>query len=370
MGRLERHSPRPRHRADQRDPRRRPHPERRGTTRTASPTPLPTVAVTFDATTSSDGCDLRPDGPATERRAGPPHRRRRRHRAAGSATPYSADVPFAPDRNGAYPVYVCIDGVHGSTPTCSCGCPPRRSPTSWPPPPGTRSTLVVGRHARSAPPTSPATAIERSLGGERVRPPLQTVGPEAPTFTDTTLPAAGGEATYRVVALRPHVADAAPSDTVDRDVRGGPAHDRRRRRHRRRVAPAAGRARAAPARPRRAAPAPAGRVAAAADPASARARPSGSPASGPRRATSSPRSSPRRPIDGFSEELPYDAEPSGRGRRRRAGLRAARGAARARPGDPDRHRARARRCGRCTCASSPAPRRPEYDDPIEIFLDR
>jgi len=174
----------------------------------------PNVAITLaspDDPAPNAGCDASASGPATAAVVGNPT-------FGGTVTtawkryPYSADVPFEPDRNGAASIYVCINGVYDGLDT--------QVLIRLPAPTVTNLVATAAGHAvnltwddmRGSARDLSGYRIERSLDGSTFTA-LQTVGPEVASFSDTTLPASGGEATYRVVALRPFVADASPSDS-------------------------------------------------------------------------------------------------------------------------------------------------------------
>jgi hypothetical protein len=180
----------------------------------------PAVAVTLDNDLET-GCDLAPAGPATKATlSGPTF-------TPGTLFPswkryaYTADLPFAPQANGSYAVYVCINGV------------PRLDTVAlvhMPAPTVTNLVATASGHdvkltwddARPMARDLSGYRIERSLGSGAFEP-VESIGPNTPSFTDTTIPAGGGEATYRVIATRPEVADGAASNTAAASYQPAPA---------------------------------------------------------------------------------------------------------------------------------------------------
>jgi hypothetical protein len=182
----------------------------------------PVVAITLedpDVPVEDAGCDT--DGSATAARLG-------NATYGGTVTTgwkryaYSADVPFAPTQNGDQNIYVCVDGKYDALDT--------HVPVRLPAPTVTNLVATAAGHKvnlawddmRGAAPDLAGYRVERSIGGGSFTA-VQTVGPEAASFTDTTLPNGGGKADYQVVALRPFVADAAPSNASAATFAAAPA---------------------------------------------------------------------------------------------------------------------------------------------------
>jgi len=174
----------------------------------------PVVAITLadpDDPVEDAGCDTSSSGPATAATVG-------NASFGGTVTtawkryPYAADVPFAPNRNGAAAIYVCINGQYDGLDTQVLVRLPAPTVTNVVATAAGQAVDLTWDDMRGAAPDLAGYRIERSIGGSSFTA-LQTVGPEVATFSDTTLPAEGGKATYQVVALRPFVADAAPSNT-------------------------------------------------------------------------------------------------------------------------------------------------------------
>jgi hypothetical protein len=179
----------------------------------------PAVAVTLDGDLDT-GCDTGPDGPAVAATLeGPTFEPR--IPARWKRYTYSADLPFERHTNGDVPVHVCINGLPRLT---------TEVPVRLPAPTVTGLVATAEGHAitltwddmRSLAADVSGYRVQRSIGGG----PFEEVGTapaDAPTFTDTTLPSAGGEATYQVVAQRPFVADAAPSGPASATFAAAPA---------------------------------------------------------------------------------------------------------------------------------------------------
>ena len=178
----------------------------------------PAVTVTFDGNPET-GCDVAPDGPAVTASMGsadldnrlPPRWKR---------YSYAAEVPFAPTSNGTYPLFVCINGL-----------PRIRADVlvRLPAPTVTNLVAAADGHAvdlswddmRGAAPDLSGYRVERSIGDGSFTA-LETVGADATTYRDTSLPAAGGKATYRVIALRPLVGEAAASNSAQATFAAAP----------------------------------------------------------------------------------------------------------------------------------------------------
>ena len=181
----------------------------------------PAVAITMaapDDPVEDAGCDT--DGPATAAVVGNPT-------FGGTVTTgwkryaYSADIPFAPTHNGTAKIYVCFDGHYDGLDTQVLVRLPAPTVTNLNATADGHQVDLTWDDMRGAAPDLAGYRIERSVGGGTFTA-LQTTGPEATSFTDTTLPAEGGKASYRVVALRPFVADAAPSNTSDATFAAAP----------------------------------------------------------------------------------------------------------------------------------------------------
>lgn len=176
---------------------------------------IPDVALT--GTGTEDGCDLAPFGPAVEAEVDPEPDfvgNERRHA-------YEGDLPFTPERNGDFPAFVCLDGdprleveiaVRLPAPTVTnvvAAAAGRTVTVSWDDMRGVASDLSGYR-------------VERSIDDGPFEA-IATVGPDVQSASDTDLPPEGGEATYQVVATRPFVADASPSDTAATEFDAAPA---------------------------------------------------------------------------------------------------------------------------------------------------
>jgi hypothetical protein len=175
--------------------------------------------VTLDDDPDS-GCDPAPDGPAEAASLdGPTFEQRIPSRWKRYA--YSADLPFSPSENGDVPIHLCINGTHRLT---------TRVPVRMPAPTVTnlvatatgRTVTLTWDDMRSLASDVSGYRVERRTGDGPFEP-IGTVAADSPTFSDTELPAAGGEATYQVVAQRPFVADAPPSSTASATVAAAPA---------------------------------------------------------------------------------------------------------------------------------------------------
>jgi hypothetical protein len=182
----------------------------------------PAVAITLaapDDPTTDAGCNT--NGPATAARLGNPS-------YGGTVTngwkryPYSADVPFTPTHNGAADIYVCIDGRYDALDTQVLVRLPAPTVTNLVAAAHGHQVDVTWDDMRAAAADLAGYRIERSIGGGGFNA-LQTVGADATSFTDTTLPSGGGTATYRVIAVRPLVADAAPSNASEATFAAAPA---------------------------------------------------------------------------------------------------------------------------------------------------
>ncbi|MEO7572251.1 MAG: hypothetical protein ABIX10_07430 [Acidimicrobiales bacterium] len=120
---------------------------------------------------------------------------------------FSGSVPFAPERNGDYPVFVCIDGQ----PLMDTSIPVRLPAPKVANVVATASgrTITVSWDPTGAPDVS--HRVERSVDSEAFSA-VTLAGPGAVSFVDRDLPADSGEAAYRVIAVRPNVADARASN--------------------------------------------------------------------------------------------------------------------------------------------------------------
>jgi hypothetical protein len=171
----------------------------------------PIVAVTLSD--AADGCQLAPSGPATRATLTGPTFTPNTVFPTWKRYAYTADLPFSPERNGDYSVFVCINGT-------------RRLDTQalvrLPAPTVTNLVASADGHdvdlawddVRSLAPDLAGYRVERSLGADTFES-VATIGPESPSYTDTTLPAAGGDVSYRVIAIRPEVSDGAPSNVAE-----------------------------------------------------------------------------------------------------------------------------------------------------------
>ena len=179
----------------------------------------PDVTVTF-SDDPEEGCVAEPDGPATQATLGQPSFDRT-VAPTWKRYPYTADVPFSPQRNGDYALRVCINGV------------PRLDTVAQvrlPAPAVTNLVATASGHdvnltwddVRALAPDLAGYRIERSFDGGTFES-AATIGPESATYTDTTLPASGGDVTYRVVALRPQVGDGPASNTATASYAAAPA---------------------------------------------------------------------------------------------------------------------------------------------------
>jgi len=180
----------------------------------------PVVAVTLSDDPQT-GCALAPSGPATRATLTGPTFTPNTVVPTWKRYAYTADVPFSPERNGGYQVFVCINGERRLD-TVALVRLPAPTVTNLV---ATASGHDVGLTWDDVRPLAPDLAgyrIERSLGGGDFQA-VETIGPEAPSYTDTTLPADGGEVTYRVFAIRPEVGDGAASNTAAATYEPAPA---------------------------------------------------------------------------------------------------------------------------------------------------
>ena len=182
----------------------------------------PVVAITFedpDVPVEDAGCDT--DGSATAAHLG-------NATYGGTVTTgwkryaYTADVPFAPTQNGDANIYVCIDGTYDALDTQVSVRLPAPTVTNLVATAAGHQVNLTWDDMRGEAPDLAGYRVERSIGGGSFTA-LQTVGPEVAAFTDTTLPSEGGKASYQVVALRPFVADAAPSNASAATFAAAPA---------------------------------------------------------------------------------------------------------------------------------------------------
>ena len=176
---------------------------------------IPEVALTRTGTEA--GCNLTPFGPAVEAEVDPEPEfvaNERRHS-------YQGALPFSPDRNGDFPAFVCIDGdprlqvniaVRLPAPTVSNVVATAEG----------RTVTVSWDDMRGIAPDLSGYRVERSIDGGPFEA-IATVGPDVQSATDSELPDEGGEASYQVIATRPFVADASPSNVAATEFDAAPA---------------------------------------------------------------------------------------------------------------------------------------------------
>ncbi|MFL6205183.1 MAG: hypothetical protein ACJ739_07500 [Acidimicrobiales bacterium] len=170
----------------------------------------PIVAVTLSDNPQT-GCDLAPAGPATRATLTGPTFTPNTVVPTWKRYAYTADVPFSPERNGDYRVFVCINGERRLDTVAQVRLPAPAVSNLVATASGHEVDLTWDDVRVLAPDLS-GYRIERSLGGDFEA--VDTIGAESPSYADTSLPPEGGEATYRVIALRPGVADGPASNTA------------------------------------------------------------------------------------------------------------------------------------------------------------
>ena len=181
----------------------------------------PVVAVTFDDNPDT-GCALAPAGPATRATLTGPTVEPNTLFPTWKRYSYSADVPFSPERNGDYRVYVCINGDQRMD-TVAVVRLPAPTVTNLAATASGHDVSLTWDDVRPLAPDLAGYRIERSLGGGGGFEPVATIGPETAAYTDTSLPAEGGDVTYQVIAIRPQVPDGAASNTASASYEPAPA---------------------------------------------------------------------------------------------------------------------------------------------------